>query len=135
MTKFVYYLQIKQIYSRALITALVGIKIICLLTVTYVRINFFGYLEITTFQRMRIYIFIVQDIRNLHVQISLFSLKCTSSNYLCTWHAKSIQFVVANYLANHIEGVSYIRLERILCKRFWPLYCECLSFGFVMYGF
>jgi hypothetical protein len=68
MTKFVYFLQIKQIYSRALITALVGIKIKCYLTVTYVRINFFGYLEITAFQRLKMYIFIVQVIRNLHVK-------------------------------------------------------------------
>jgi hypothetical protein len=60
MTTFVYFLQVNQIYCRALITALVGIKINCYLTFTYVRINNFSYLEIIAFQRLRMSFFIVQ---------------------------------------------------------------------------
>jgi hypothetical protein len=67
MTKFVYFLQIKQIHCRTLITALVGIKIKCNLTFAYVPINFIGFLEINAFQRLRMNIFTVKYIRTLHV--------------------------------------------------------------------
>jgi competence CoiA-like predicted nuclease len=63
MTKFVYFLQINQIYFRSLIPALVRIKIKCYLTITYVRINFIRYLEITAFQPLKMNIFTVQYIR------------------------------------------------------------------------
>jgi hypothetical protein len=71
MTKFDYLSQIKQMHCRALITALVTIKIKFLLTFTYVRINFIGYLEIIAFQRLKTNIFTVKYIRTLHVQISI----------------------------------------------------------------
>jgi hypothetical protein len=78
MTKFVYFLQIKQIHFRTLITALVGIKIKCYLTFTYVIINFIGFLEVIVFQRLRMNIFTVKYIRTLYVLISIFRQKCTS---------------------------------------------------------
>jgi hypothetical protein len=84
MTKFVYFLQITQIHCHTLITALVRIKIKCYLTITYVRINFISYLEMIALQRLKSIFFKVKYIRNLHVQISLFRLKCTPSSYLCT---------------------------------------------------
>jgi hypothetical protein len=117
MSKFVYFLQIKQFHSRTLTTALVGIKIKCYLTFTHVPINFIVFLEIA-FQRLRMNIFTVKYIRTLHVQISLFWLKCTPFNYLCTLDVKREQFVVANYLPIHIEGVFYIRFERIFARSF-----------------
>jgi hypothetical protein len=131
----VYFLQINQIYSRSLITALVGTKIKCYLTVTYVRIKFFGSLERTAFQRLRMYIITVKYIRNLHVQILIFRQKCTPCSYLCTVDEKNNEFVVANYLPIHIERISYRQFEHLLWKRFRPHYGEGLSFGFDIYGF
>jgi hypothetical protein len=125
-----YFLQIKQIHCRTL----VGIKI-KYLTFTYVPINFIVFLEIIAFQRLSMNIFTVKYIRTLHVQISIFRQKWTPSSYLCTVDVKNNEFVVANYLPIHIERISYRRFEHVGSKRFRPHYGECLSFGFVIYGF
>jgi hypothetical protein len=101
MKKYAYFLQIIHIHCRTLITALVGIKIKCYLTFTYVRMNFISYLEIISFQRLRMNIFTVKYFRTLHVKISLFRVKCTPSSYLFTVDMKNNQFLVANYLPIH----------------------------------
>jgi hypothetical protein len=124
MTKFVYFLQINQIYSSALITVLVGMKIKCYLPVTYLRINFFGSLEITAFQRQRMYIITVQYIRTVHVKILMFRHKCTPCGSLCTADEKNNEFVVSNYLPIHIERISYRRFEHLPWKGFRPDYGE-----------
>jgi hypothetical protein len=99
-------------------TAFVGLKVKCYLSFVYVPINFIFSLEFITFQRLRMNTFTVKYSRTLHVQISLFRLKCTPFNYLCTLDVKSKQFVVANYLPMHIEEVFYNRLEIVLARGF-----------------
>jgi hypothetical protein len=103
MTKSVYFLLLNQIHCRTLITALVGIKIKCYLMFTYVRINFIGYLEIIALQQLRRNIFTVQYIRILHLQISLFRLKCTPSSCLCTVDVKNKQFFGCKVSSNSYE--------------------------------
>jgi hypothetical protein len=72
LTKVVYFSPINQIHCRILITALVGLKIKCYPTFTFVQNNFFNFLEIIAFQRLKMNIFTVQKIRKLHLQISLY---------------------------------------------------------------
>jgi hypothetical protein len=131
----VYFLLIKQIQCRTLITALVGIKIKYYLTFIYVPLNFIGFLEIIAFQRLRMNNFKVKYIKSLHVQILIFSQKCTVCSYLCRVDVKSNEFLAANYLPIHKERISYRRFEHVPCERFRTHYGECLSFGFVIYGF
>jgi hypothetical protein len=108
----VYFSQINQIHCRALITALVAIKIKFYLTFTYVRINFNDYLEIIAFQRLKTNIFTVKYITNLHVQISHFRLKYTPSLYLTVLDVRNNQFVVAKFHPIHINGVSFLPFEQ-----------------------
>jgi hypothetical protein len=73
----VYFSQINQIHCSTLITSLVGVKIKCYLTFSFVQNNFISFLEIIAFRRVRINIFSVQNIRKLDEQILLFTLPPT----------------------------------------------------------
>jgi hypothetical protein len=131
----VYFSQINQFHCSTLITSFVGVKIKCYLTFHFVRNNSISFLELISFQRLRITIFTVINIRKLHEQISLFRLKNTPSNWISRMDVKYIQFVVSKFLAIHINGVSYIRLEHVTGNRFSQIFGACLRFRFLIYEF
>jgi hypothetical protein len=90
--------QINEILCRALITALVVIKIKCYLTCTLVRNNINRFLEVIGFQRQRMNIFTVNIIGKLHVLIWHFRLKNSLSSCIYRVDMKNIQFVVQRFL-------------------------------------
>jgi hypothetical protein len=59
-------------------------------------------------------------IKTLHVHISRFRPKYTPSSWLCAVDVRKNQFVVAHSLHIHMKGVSYIRFEQVVWKKFWP---------------
>jgi hypothetical protein len=87
-------------------------------TSTYKRTNFVSFVEIIGFQRLRLNISKVQNIRTLHLQLSLFTLKYTTSSCLCAVDVSNNQFVVAHLILIYLNGVSYTRFEQAVGRNF-----------------
>jgi hypothetical protein len=128
-------MSINQFHCSTLITSMVGVKIKCYITFQFVRNNSFSFLELISFQRLRITIHSVKNIIKLHEKISLFRLKNTPSNWISRMDVKYIEFAVSKFLAIHINGVSYIRLEHVTGNRFSQIFGACLRFRFLIYEF
>jgi hypothetical protein len=84
----VYFSQINQFHCRTLVTALVGLKIKCYLTFTFVPNNFISFLEVIVFPRLKMNIFTVQMLENYMYKYHFLISKTHSPAEYVEWMLK-----------------------------------------------